>query len=534
MSNIENDDDNKYDLDESDGQTTTPSYKSTAVIKYMATRTLGINNNNSNSFQGSLRNFELSHSGSNFVPSSITTSHGLASLVESPPLSRIPSFDSIDGELTVHEYRDLTKLNDILTENILHYCTLDVHNRAQELQIEWLENNANKNHLTIEKMFRREIQTGRQFIEDTLRYKTDLEQRLNDIHQSTLANDQHYQQLLSKRNKTNKELFEYQRKLAQNRAECEFLRSRIQLFNEEIQFYKLKNQILETRKNKLNYELDEELFSKQVLQMECQVLENEKLTNEDIHLTTIEDIRSSLDFNQITTIQPSDYFHEQLNHQLRRMRLEYNKKLQIYHDELHRKFEIESYRSNIIKYRPVSTVTREHEQRLEEYRHEKKLIDQQISSIHSSFNQLINQIELFEKQITKEQLENESITNSHKELIKLEEIIQQKEQQLYSVIKIRTNLKQKIDNYKDKLKQFQKRTPFIEQSFISIPKKSILRTSRSLESLIDDSNNNQQEQQLNSKQLAIKQNKEIPLEEGTLIRFTDFDVQRGLTLNIIL
>jgi chromosome segregation ATPase len=494
MSTVVNIDDSKYDSDELDRPTTAPPYNSTAVIKYMSTRTLGLNL--SNSFQGSLRNFELSNSRPNFLPSPVTTSHGLASLVESSPLSRISSFDSIDGELMIDEHRDLSKLNETLTENILHCCNLDAHNRAQELQLEWLEKNANKNCLTIEKMFRTEIQTGRQLIEDTLRYKSDLEKKLNDIHQATLANDEHYQQLLSKRNAINKELFEYQRQLAQNRAESEFLRSRIQLFNEEIQFYKLKNNSLQARKVKLNYELDEEIFAKQILQMECQVLENEKITNEDMHLSTIDDIRGAIDLNQITTIQPSNYYREQLNHQLRSIRLEYNKKIQIYRDELHRNFELESYRYKIYKLRPIPTVTKEHEQKLEEYKHEKQEIEQKTSSIRASYNELINQIEILERQIDQTQITTESISNSQRHLAMFEQIIREKEEQLDEAIRIRTTFKQQIENYREEVDQFPKRIIQTEQPLISTPRKSILRSAGS--------------------------------QEGTLVRFIDFDVQRGL------
>ncbi len=516
MNTVVNIDDSKYDLDEFDRPTTIPSYKSTAVIKCMTTRTLGLNP--SNSFQGSLRNFDLSNSGSNYFPLPVTTSHGLAALVESPTLSRISSFDNINGELTINEYRDLSKITETLIDNILHCCDLDAHNRAQELQIEWLEKNANKNSLTIEKMFRTEIQTGRQLIEDTLHDKSELEKKLNDIHQSILSSDEHYQQLLSKRNSINKELFEYQRQLAQNRAESEFLRYRIQLFNEEIQFYKLKNNSLQARKVKLHYELDEEIFAKQVLQMECQVLENEKITNEDMHLSSIDDIRGSIDFNQISTIQPSIYYHEQLNHELRRMRLEYNKKLQIYRDELHRKFELESYRYNMYKLRPLPTITRENEQKLEEYKREKKDIEQQISSIRSSFNELINQIEILEKKIDQTQISTESISNSQKRLTMVEQIIREKEQQLDEAIRIRTKLKQQIENYREEIDRKSKRITRIA----STPKKSILRSASSQEFKIE---NNQEQQPLS---LSSRPTKETPLEEGTLVRFTDFDVQRGL------
>jgi len=492
----------KYESQELDRPTTARSYKSTTVIKYIATRTLCPNL--SNSFQGSLRNFD-------FIPSPLTTSHGLASLVEN---SRLSSLDSINGELTIHEHRDLSKLTETLTETVLNCYNLDVHNRAQELQIEWLEKNANKNSIIIEKMFRTEIQTGRQLIEDTLRYKTDFEKQLNDIHQATLANDKHYQQLLAKRNMIHKELFEYQRKSAQNHAESEFLRYRIQMFNDEIQFYTLKNNSLQARKVKLEYEFNEEIFAKQILQMECEVLENEKITNEDIHLSVIDDIRGSIDINQIAAIQPSTYYREQLNHQIRQMRLEYNKKIQIYRDELHRKYELEFHWYEMYKQRSIPTVTKEHELKLEEYKREKNEIEQQISAIRGSFHELENRIEIFEKQIDQAQITTESISNSQRRLAMLEEIIREKERELDAVIRIRTKFKQQIESYREDVNRYSKR---IEQ-----PKKSILRASVSQELIIP-----------RATQLIITQPKQASVAEGTLVRFTDFHAERGLNLKVI-
>lgn len=453
--------------------TSIPTYTSSTVIKYMATRNLCPNL--SNSHQGIRRSLDFS------TP--------IGSFVSSPNVSRISSSDSIDGT----EPEDLTKFTDRFSETAMHYSDLDVQNRVQEMQLAWLDKNADKNASTIEKMFRTEMQSGRQRIEDASRYKTDHERQLNEIHRATLANDEHYQQLLAKRNAIHRELFDYQRQLAQNRAESEFLRHRIQMFNDEMEFYRLKNHSLEARKYKLQYDFDEEILAKQVLQMECEVLENEKITNEDIHLSSIDNLRNSINLHRIAIKQPATSFREQLNHEVRRMRSEYDRKTRIYRDELHRKYELECHRYKISRQYSIPTVTREHERRLNEYQLEKREIDGQISSIRGSFQELEGQIGRLEKGIDQTQTITEGVLNSRRRLVLLEQIIREKEQQLDAVIEMRIKFKQQLEYYRADLDRTSKSTEY--------PRKSILRTSKSCESIN---------------------------EEGLLARFVDSSAERGL------
>ena len=69
-----------------------------------------------------------------------TTTHGLASLVQTPRFSTISSIHSINGERIIDELRELSRVTETLGNTILQCCNLEAHNRAQELQIEWLEN----------------------------------------------------------------------------------------------------------------------------------------------------------------------------------------------------------------------------------------------------------------------------------------------------------------------------------------------------------------------------------------------------------
>ncbi|CAF4330888.1 unnamed protein product, partial [Rotaria sp. Silwood2] len=504
--------------------TTAPPYKPTTVIKYMTPRPLNLNL--SSSFQGSLRSFTLPKVDSNLVAPTLTTNYGLVSLVQTPPSSVIAPIQNVDGKHIIHEHRELSKLNETLTDNILLCCYYDVHNRAQELQIELLHTNTNKNSSTIEKMFQSEIETGHQLINDASRYKSDLKKNLNDIHQVTVANDEHYQQLLSKRNTTNKEVFEYQRKLAQNRAESEFLRYRTQHFNDEMNFYTLKNNILQSRQVKLRYELDEEIFAKQVLQMELEVLQNEKITNEDVHLATMNDIRQSINFNPIATIELSNNYREQLSHELRRMRSEFEKKLQTYRDELHRKFELEYHRYQMQKSLPMPNALREHEINVEQLKRDKKDNEQQVRIVRENISHLQSQIETIEKRIIDERINTESISTLQRHLTMLQQIIRDREKQLDEAVQIRTTRKKKIENYQENINQYPKRII-----------NNVYETEQLITTTTKQDTQKTNNQQIHSSSTIIhaippslrpktNQTENLSLEEGTLVRFNDFNVEQ--------
>ena len=516
---------NKYRSEALDRPTTAPPYKPTTFVRYIAPRTIGLNP--SKDFQGSLRHFSMSNLESNYVLPKMTTSFGLASLVQSSLILTNPTMHSINGEHINDEYHELSKLNETLNDTVLRSYQLDVHNRAQELQIELLETNANRNSLTIKKMFQAEMETARKLIDDASRYKTDLKKKLDDTHQTTLTCDEQYQQLLSKRNSKNKELFDYQHKLAQNRAEAEFLRSRIQHFNEEINFYTLKNNLLQARQVKLSHELDEEIYAKQVLECECETLKSEKITTQDIHAASIDNIQETVNINDIPAFQPSQYFHEQLTYELRRMQSEYEKKIQTYRDELHRKCELELHRYQMHKLRPVPNVTREHEQNLEQYEHKKKDVERQLEPVRENIYKIQFQIEMLEKRIIDERIDTESASKSQRHLEMLEQIIHEREKQLNEAIRIRATFKQQIENYQ---KQVNRYLPQIKHSSIETEQST-------LSKMQEITNENDQQSQSSSNiiqpiSLPLQPKSsyigETPFESTTVTRIDNFNVDQGL------
>ena len=488
----------KYEVDELERPTTANAFTSQTVVKYIGPRTLGLNH--TNSFQGSLRNFQLTNFATNSSSPTFVTSHGLAALVQPTNISPL---QSVDGDRTIDEFRQLSKLNQTLNEQIILCCQLEAQIRAQQLQIEWLDRHANQNGQQIEKMFRTETDSAQRLIDDARRYKTDFERKLNDVHQTTLASDEHYQQLLAKRNNMNKDLFNYQRQLAQNRAEIEFLRARIQQFSEEIQFYSLKNDSLHARQVKLRYELDEEVFGKQVLQMEFEVLANEKITNEDVHANAVDDLRNSIDFQQIATVQPPTPFREQLTNELRRIRMEFEKKIEIYREEVHRRYELEFHRYQMYKIRPTPIVNQEHEQKLNQHRREKKEVEQQINGVRNRIHEINLEIDEFEKKIQEEKSTEKNLSGNRKNLLMLKQMIEERERQLNDATRTRTQLKQQIEQYREQVDRYPRRSfqPFAEPEEPKPTPKP--------------------------KKVEIAPPPPPPTAEATVTRFDEFDVHRG-------
>lgn len=375
------------------------------------------------------------------VISSSTTTHGRATLHPNR-FSTISSIHNID------EFRELSRLTETLAKTILDYYKLFAHNRVQELQIEWLNNHSQENSSIIEKIFRTEIEHVQKLLTESLAKKSTCELKLTETSQTTVNCDEQYKQLLARQIQSSREIFDYEREIAQNNAEVQFLKRRIHHFDDQMKFYLFKNHLLHERKTRLRYEYDQEIFSHQSLQMELKILENDKITREDIHSSTLDDLHQSLDTSQLETIQPSKTFSQQLTHEIQRIRVEYEKKMEIYREELHRKFELELYRYQIQKSNSLPTVTREHQFKLEQAQRDKNDILQQIAAVRGSNHQIILQIEAIEQQIQMESTDQPSISPSKNHL---ENLIKDRERQLEEILRIRTSLKDEIEDWKKRV-----------------------------------------------------------------------------------
>ncbi|CAF3384264.1 unnamed protein product [Rotaria sp. Silwood1] len=441
-------DDSIYRSNAYNRNTTAPPHNSKTIIKYIAPRV--IKTNSINNAQGLNRGVCWSNVASQFATVKIT--HGLASLAQNPKFSTMPSIHSIDGERIIDEQRELSRVTETLSNTIIKFCTLQAHNRVHELQINWLEKQLKENSIIVERMFQTEMESAKKIIRETLQQKSGLEKKLNDADKTKQANDRQYEQILAKRNTYSKDLFDLERQIAQNIAESQFLQRRVRHFDDENKFYLSKNQVLHDRKVRLRYELDEEIFAQHSLKMELQVLENEKITKEDMHMASLDDNKKSIDLTQIGSTQPWKYYADHLTDEVQRMRTEFEQKLNVYREELHRNFELELYRFHIYKTSSETCLTRENMMKLKEYQHAKDDITQKIASIHGSISEIIMKIKTIETQVTSEK--HDYHMSAKQQLEMLNQLIQDRERQLDEAIRDRTAFKQKIEFYKERVDRY--------------------------------------------------------------------------------
>ncbi|CAF4401839.1 unnamed protein product [Rotaria socialis] len=467
--------DTMYKPHEYDRITSAPPHDSKTIIKYIIPRV--IKPSTSNDPQGALRKVGWPKNGSNYPVAAKT--HGLASLVQNSTFSTISPLHSINGERIIDEQRELSQVTEILGNTILRHSSLLSNNHFLELLIQWFEKHRHENGSIVEKMYKTEIESAKAIIREALEQKSTVEKKCHEATKVTKASDSQYEQLLSKRNKYGQELFEYERKIAQNNAECQFLQRRLHHFDEENKFYLLKNQTLQDRKVRLRYELDEEMFAQHTLHMEREVLATEKIAKEDVHLTALDDLQKSINVTEIGCKQAWLHFTDQLNDEVQRIRSEYEKKLDVYREELHRNSEYELYHFEMCKSASTSNVTKEHRAKLEQHLRENNETKLQIETTQANVNEMTLKINELERRIAVEK--KDYGTNVKRKLETIQQILRERERNLEEALRDRAEFKQKIE---------------IKSNHQEIPHDS-----------------------------SMIQNEES-LEEGTLTRFADFNVDQ--------
>ncbi|CAF0866559.1 unnamed protein product [Adineta ricciae] len=468
-------------------------------IKYIRPRVIA-----PNAFQGPFRGIAWSNVGTNHAV--VTTNDlGLATLVQPPNFTTIPSLHSINGERIIDEHRELSKLTEVLCVTILRCCSLETHNRAQLLQIEWLEKNIHQNRSIIEKMYKSELENAKKLLYEGSQSKSALETKANALDKKIPSHDEQYKYILAKRDQTSQELFNYEQRIAQNNAEAQFLHRRTRNLDDESKFYLLKNQALHARKTRLRYLLDEENFAKQTLEAELEILRNEKITNEDIRTTAIDEERRSIDISQVAGFQSSTYFSDQLSQELQRIRQEYEKKIEVYREELHRNFELELYRLQLNKTRPMPTVTRDHEVQLQQYQVSLKEIQQQITIEREKQRKIVFTMEEIKTKNTAA-YSDQSRLEKERYLTTLNQLIRDREKQLDDALRIRKIHKQRIEEYRERLNHHQnhtaKRVTIHESDFTSLSHQSSLPKETFRSSLQDLSSNYRDSSTINTIQSA--------------------------------
>lgn len=431
-----------------------PTMNSNSSVKYILPRVVG--HTLSKNLQSSVFGHGYPGLGASHSTLSTTTTVGMAALSQGSTFTTVSAIHSIDGERIIDELRELSKLTELLGTIILQCCALETHIRAQQLQIEWLNNHQTKNAATVQTMYQNEIDSAKKILQAKYEAKSQLEMKIKDVQETIASNEDQYQQILDRRNNFSKELFDVERQIAQNTAESKFLHRRVNHLDEESKYYIVRNQLLQARKARLRYDLDEDTFTAQALRLELDFLENEKITSEDVHSSALDDAQQTVETSQLPAMQPSKAFYELLSAEVQRIRTEFETKIESYREELHRRFELDLHRYQMQKSYSGNFVTKEHEVKLEMYQKEKQEVMQQMAGIRGKIDETINQIDKVEKDITAEKENQVTLFDRRKELSVLQQMMQEREKQLQEVLRNRANLKEQIEDYKDQLERYPK------------------------------------------------------------------------------
>lgn len=390
--------------------------------------------------------------GSNFPMAAKT--HGLASLVQNSTFSTIPAIKSINGDCIIDEQRELAKVTEELGNVIVKYCTLTAHNRFRELQIHWFMQHRKETSSVIDKMYKTEIESAKSIIQETAEQNANLDRKLSEASKTIKGCDTQYAKLLARRTEYSQDLFNQERNIAQNNAESQFLRRRITYFEEHNKFYLFRNQVLHDRKARLRCELDEEIFTQHSLKVEYEILLSEKLTKHDIHATSLDEVQNLIDVGRAENKEPWKYYADELSHEVQRIRAEYHEKLDVFREELHRKFELELYRYQIHKANSSSNVVKEHFQRLEQYQRDKAEAGKQLAILRTNIGDVTTKINALESQLMNDKLNQESSLKQKLEITN--QMIQDREKRLQDVMQERKAFKQRIETYKLQVERFSK------------------------------------------------------------------------------
>ncbi|CAF0765496.1 unnamed protein product [Didymodactylos carnosus] len=344
--------------------------------------------------------------------------------------------------------RQLIDTNNMLAEYVQKVRFLEATNQALQRQIQLFGNHSGQNSVTIKHMFETETQSGNKTIDDIKQDKKRLQSKFKDAEQSLGKFRDRYMQLLATRNQLGREIFDYHRKIAQNDAEINLIKRRIADMDDETRFYSLKNQPYEYKEDQLRQDIDNDLFSRQVFQMEKEVLATEKENNENVHQSLIDEIRASVSVD--FTLKPSEYFRDQLSSAIHRLRLEFDEKNQKVEQTLHRRYEKEYNNYLLMTQRPTPAVTPQHQKTLEQLNKQKFDCQQQIAAMKAKTFEIRNSIDKLQRKLDDERFNLQK--KDHNIIAHREDLDQQllnKERLLNELSRTGVSLTEQINYYKD-------------------------------------------------------------------------------------
>lgn len=384
-----------------------------------------------------------------------TTTIGLAAMSQNQ-FKTIPLIHSINGERIIDEIRELADLNQFLSDTIVECCYLESLIRDKEHQINVLNNKEGQSADTIRKIFNEKLEKLDNNLRKQKLNRNTLDKDFRDGEQTIGEQENIYERLLTKRNDIGNEIFENERKIAQNGAENLFLQRRIRDLQEECQFYLLKNQALEARKSRIRFELDEETFANQGLKLESELLEKDKISREDINANEIDKNRKIVQPSEISENVFSKSFRDDLMNEVQRIRNEFGKKTDAAREELHRKYDLAFHRYQMEKVASAPSTNKEQELQIERFLKQKQEVQEKLAGIQVQNENLEREIRSKIEQIHSTRDDFLSKRSNESNLRQIQNVLREKENQLAEALAARKTFKEQIDSYKQQMNRYQR------------------------------------------------------------------------------
>lgn len=281
------------------------------------------------------QSFQSTGSSGNFGP-------GLASIANFPGVPMRGS-SNINTALVgfnstrQRDKKDLEQLNDKFAQYVEKVRFLEAQNRKLQMELEALQNRSGQGSSRIKEMYDIEMSEAKRLIDDTKRDAAAANVKTQQAEQDVRRQRDRYNQISGLRDADRKEIDSIQRQIAENEAQINLFRRRLEDLDDESRRYKTESQRLTSEINRLQNEIQNERFTKSSCDVEKYALEDELAFLKQTHEANLAELRSRSVSNDL---DPSQFFRNELSQAIREIRNDYETRVDSQRNDMQNKYSI--------------------------------------------------------------------------------------------------------------------------------------------------------------------------------------------------
>ncbi|UJR26886.1 hypothetical protein I4U23_008196 [Adineta vaga] len=282
---------------------------------------------------------------------------GLASLVH---FSGVPMRGGYGGTDTAvatintarkRDKRDLELLNDKFAQYVERVRFLEAQNRKLNMELEALRSRSGQGSSRIKEMYDIERAEAEKLIADTQRDAASAKLKAEQLEQDVKRQAARMKDITGSTEAERREIDNIQRQIAENEAQIALFRRRIADLDDELRRYKIESQRLSSEINRLQNEIQNELFIKVSCEVEKVALDDEIETLKQLHEAELAEIRSQSVSNDL---DPSQFFRNELSQSIQEIRNDYENAIDNRRNELQNRYHL-LVKETIIRTQPANT-----------------------------------------------------------------------------------------------------------------------------------------------------------------------------------